>query len=220
MPCPLLYSARDTHIATLTSSSATNPLMRPRPSSPPEELPDGFVYHPGFLTEDEHAELLHIFESLPFQPYDYRGYEAKRRIVRYGVAYDFGTQHPNPVPPIPEFLIPIRERAAALAGLPTHAIVQAMVAEYSPGSPIGWHRDAPQFGTVIGISLASSARMRFKPYSGPGKIVSQIVEPRSLYVISGPARSEFKHSIPAVEELRYSITFRTLRESRRKQSAA
>ena len=94
-------------------------------------------------------------------------------------------------------------------------MVEAIVTEYSAGAPIGWHRDAPQFGDVIGISVGGSCRMRFKPYKKEGRIVSQILEPRSLYVIRGVARWQYQHSIPAVESLRYSITFRTLREKAR-----
>ena len=95
-----------------------------------------------------------------------------------------------------------------------------MVTEYSPGAPIGWHRDAPQFGTIIGISLASASRMRFKPYKAEGKPVSLTLEPRSIYLMRGPARWKFQHSIPAVKELRYSITFRTLRSREKKTEAA
>jgi alkylated DNA repair dioxygenase AlkB len=104
----------------------------------------------------------------------------------------------------------IRERAAAFAGVKAEEIVQAMITEYSTGTPIGWHRDRPQFGTIVGISLVSACRMRLKPYKGDGKIVSLILEPRSIYAMQGTARWNFVHSIPAVEKLRYSITFRTL----------
>ena len=178
----------------------------------PEELPEGFLYRDEFLTADEEAELLRIFHGLEFAGYDYHGYVAKRRVVRYGVNYDINTREISETArPIPEFLLGVRARAAGFAGVPGEALVQAMVSEYSVGTPIGWHRDAPQFGTIVGISLESACRMRLKPYQGMGRVLSVWVEPRSIYVMRGAARSQWQHSIPAVDELRYSITFWTLR---------
>ena len=162
----------------------------------------------------EEAELLGRIRSLPFAAFEYQGFVAKRRIVAYGWEYDFGTHKTTETQPLPEFLMPLRDRSAATAGVAPEDIVEAIVTEYPPGAPIGWHRDVPQFEVVIGISLASACRMRLKPYKAEGKLVSVILEPRSIYVLSGPARWKFQHSIPAVEELRYSITFRTLRKKR------
>jgi len=176
-----------------------------------EELPNGFLYRDGFLSEAEEAELLRIFSGLEFVAYDYHGYLAKRRVVRYGVSYEVNTKEQHNVGAIPEFLLGIRSRAAEVAGVPSEDLVQAMISEYSVGAPIGWHRDAPQFGIIVGISLASACRLRLKPYSAPGKILSLRLDPRSIYVMKGEARSGWQHSIPAVEQLRYSITFRTLR---------
>ena len=183
----------------------------------PEELPEGFLYRDDFLTVTEESELLRIFSGLVFAAYDYHGYLAKRRVVRYGVAYDINTRERiETAPPIPDFLQGVRERAAEFAGLSRDELVQAMVSEYSVGTPIGWHRDAPQFGTIIGISLASACRMRLKPYQTAGKNMSGKglsirLEPRSIYAMRGEARSQWQHSIPAVDEMHYSITFRTLR---------
>jgi alkylated DNA repair dioxygenase AlkB len=115
---------------------------------------------------------------------------------------------------LPEFLLPLRDRSAAFADFPPDSLVEAVITEYPPGAPIGWHRDVPQFEVIIGISLAAPCRMRLKPYRAEGKLVSVILEPRSLYIMSGPARWKFQHSIPAVEALRYSITFRTLRKKK------
>jgi len=186
-----------------------------RKISPAAELPEGFLYKSDFLTEEEHRELASGFPTLPFEAYDYHGFTAKRRVARYGLGYDFGTQSTTPADPLPEFLLAIRDRAAAFAGFAPEGLAQGMVTEYPPGAPIGWHRDAPQFGTVIGISLLIPARMRFKPYKKEGKLVSVMLEPRSIYVMSGPSRWQFQHSIPPLEHLRYSITFRTLRATRR-----
>jgi DNA oxidative demethylase len=194
--------------------------MAPIKFARPDELPEGFLYRDGFLSEAEEAELLRIFRGIEFAAYDYHGYLAKRRIVRYGINYDLNTQQPNEtVPPIPEFLLGVRARAAEFTGVVASDLVHAMVSEYSEGTPIGWHRDAPQFGIVIGISLGSACRMRLKPYQGPGKILSLRLEPRSIYAMKGEARSGWQHSIPAVEQLRYSITFRTLRSKTRRDAA-
>jgi alkylated DNA repair dioxygenase AlkB len=187
----------------------------------PDELPEGFLYQNEFLSGAEEAELLRIFPGLELTAYDYHGYLAKRRIVRYGVNYDVNTRETNEAaPPIPDYLLGIRARAAEFAGLPTDDLVQAMVSEYSVGTPIGWHRDAPQFGTIMGVSLGGDCRMRLKPYHGPGKILSLRIEPRSIYVMKGAARSGWQHSIPAVEKLRFSITFRTLRPKQTAKSPA
>lgn len=182
-----------------------------------DELPEGFAYQPEFLSQEEESRLLADLRRLPFQQFDFHGYTAKRRVVEYGLEYDFGTRKTTATQPFPEFLIPVRERAAEFAGLRGESLVEGIVTEYSPGAPIGWHRDAPQFGIIIGISLAGSARMRLKPYvartrKSPDrtKPISLLLEPRSIYVMRGPARWRFQHSIPAVTELRYSITFRTL----------
>jgi alkylated DNA repair dioxygenase AlkB len=209
----------------------------------PDELPEGFLYRNDFLSEPEESGLLEIFERLDFSAYDYHGYQAKRRVVRFGVNYDINTSELTDAQPIPEYLLGIRARAAEFAGLsragsstrsPSGAgvtapelsandLVQAMISEYSPGTPIGWHRDAPQFGIIIGISLASACRMRLKPYSSNGesrgKVLSLRLEPRSIYVMKGEARSAWQHSIPAVDQLRYSITFRTLRSKRTVKAA-
>ena len=181
----------------------------------PADLPEGFLYRPDFLSESEEAELLRTFQTLEFGAYEFRGYIAKRRVVAFGGGYDSGSRRMAlRAEAIPEFLIPIRDRAAAVAGMCPGEIAQAMVTEYSVGTPIGWHRDMPQFETIIGISLGSACRMRLKPYNAEGKVLSVLLDARSIYAMRGPARREFQHSIPAVKNLRYSITFRTLVKKR------
>jgi alkylated DNA repair dioxygenase AlkB len=157
---------------------------------------------------------------LAFEPFDFHGYIAKRRIVEYGWEYDFGTRKANTAPEIPEFLVPIRARAAAFAEVRPDSLVEAVITEYPPGAPIGWHRDVPQFELIAGISLGATCRMRFKPYKAQGSLISVVLEPRSIYRISGVARWRYQHSIPAVEALRYSITFRTLRVGPKEKNAA
>lgn len=185
-----------------------------------DTLPEGFIYQPDFLSDAEESELLRIVEGLDFAPFLFQGYTAKRRIVEYGFEYDFGTRKAAAARSIPDFLLPVRERAAVFAGIEPKQIVEAVVTEYPPGAPIGWHRDVPQFKVVIGLSLASSCRMRLKPYKAGRKIVSIILEPRSIYVMRGAARWDFQHSIPGVDKLRYSITFRTLRAKKAPRQAA
>ena len=193
--------------------------MKAKRSSDPAELPEGFLYEDNFLSESEETELLRRIESLQLEPYEFRGYKARRRVASYGTNYGTLAANSNAEErPIPDFLFAIRDRAAAFAGVAADEIAQAMITEYSPGTPIGWHRDRPQFETIVGISLASSCRMRLKPYRGEGKIISKILEPRSIYAMRGVARSEFVHSIPAVGKLRYSITFRTLAKNRAKKT--
>ena len=191
------------------------------------ELPQGFIYQSDFLSEQEEADLLEAIRGLCFREFDFHGYTAKRRVVEYGLEYDFSTNRTTTTQPFPDFLMPIRERAAKFANIKPESLVEGIVLEYPPGAPIGWHRDAPQFGTVIGVSLLSAARMRLKPYlatkqkSGTRvKPVSIVLEPRSIYVISGQARWRFQHSIPAVTELRYSMTFRTVRSAKERSEAA
>lgn len=186
---------------------------------PVSGLPEGLLYQPDFLTENEEAEMIQTFRALPFANLDYQGYTARRRVLEFGLEYDFTTRKATPAENFPEFILPIRERAANFAGLAPTALVEGMVIEYPPGAPIGWHRDAPQFGIVIGISLAGESRMRFKPYKAEGKPVSPTLERRSIYVMRGPARWRFQHSIPAVKQLRYSITFRTLRGEKKVEAA-
>jgi alkylated DNA repair dioxygenase AlkB len=187
---------------------------------PIDNLPEGLLYQPDFLSEAEEADMVAIFRELPFQAFDFHGYTARRRVLEFGLEYDFTTRKATPTQNLPAFLSPVRERAAQFAGISAAALVEGMVTEYSPGAPIGWHRDAPQFGTIIGISLAGTARMRFKPYKAEGKPVALVLERRSIYLMRGPARWKFQHSIPAVKELRYSITFRTLRSKEKNTEAA
>ncbi len=144
-----------------------------------------------------------------------RGVIAKRRVAFFGRSYGR-----EAVPPIPDFLQPLRAAVAAWSGLEPGAFVMALVNEYRPGSPIGWHRDAPQYGQVAGVSLLSSCRMRFRPYAearrGPAEVPRRatheiVLEPRSAYLMTGAARASYEHHVPPVTALRYSITFRTVR---------
>jgi alkylated DNA repair dioxygenase AlkB len=170
------------------------------------------VYHPELLTVDEERELLHNLDSLRFDPIVMHGQAAKRTARHYGLDYDYTTRTPKEGEPIPDWILPIRARAAGLAGHEPEELVEVLVQRYPPGSTIGWHRDAPAFDTVIGLSLGGSSRLRFqRGKDGARRVFEVQLEPRSGYVLAGEARRSWQHSIPPTKELRYSITFRTLR---------
>jgi alkylated DNA repair dioxygenase AlkB len=125
----------------------------------------------------------------------------------------YGETPLHPSRPLPAFLLPLRRRVAAWRGVPAADYVHALVTEYPPGAPIGWHSDAPHFEEVVGISLAGSARMRFRPYADPANRKAAIaldLAPRSAYVMQGDIRRHWQHHIPPLAHRRYSITFRTL----------
>ncbi len=177
-------------------------------------LPEGMVYRSGLVGREEEAELATRMAELPLAPFQFHGFEGNRRTISYGWHYAFDGSGLHETAPIPDWLRPVREQAAAFAGLPADALEHALLIEYAPGAGIGWHRDRPAFGDVIGISLLAPARLRFRRKQEKGwERRNLVVEPRSAYLLRGPARGEWEHSIPPMEELRYSITFRTLKGS-------
>ncbi|CAN5820219.1 alpha-ketoglutarate-dependent dioxygenase AlkB [soil metagenome] len=176
-------------------------------------VPEGFAYVADFLAVAEEAGLLNEIGRLEFHEVKMRGVVAKRRVIHYGVHYSFETFKASPGPPIPAFLLPLRERAGAFGGVSGAQLEEALITHYSPGASIGWHRDAHPFDIVIGISLLSRARFRFRRGKVRAWEMTEFpLEPRSAYVLTGPARTDWEHSIPEAKELRYSITFRTLRK--------
>jgi alkylated DNA repair dioxygenase AlkB len=175
-------------------------------------LPEGFAYQPALISAAAAAELTAHFAALPFREFEFHGFFGKRRTVSYGLRYDFADSKVHRAEPIPDFLLPLRDRAAAFACLAQAALEHALVAEYTPGAAIGWHRDRPVFGDIVGISFASSCRFRFRRKQGNSwQRLAIILEPRSAYLLRGPARTQWEHSIPPAEQLRYSVTFRTTR---------
>jgi DNA oxidative demethylase len=180
----------------------------------PTEEPDGLVYRPELVPADVEAELLDVLETLRFDPIVIRGQAARRTARHYGLDYDYEARTPMPGEPVPDWLLPARAIAADFAGFEPEELVEILVQRYPPGSTIGWHRDAPACGTVMGLSLGGSSRLRFQRGKGDARRVFEVLlEPRSGYVLSGKARSSWEHSIPPTKELRYSITFRTLRSA-------
>jgi alkylated DNA repair dioxygenase AlkB len=177
-------------------------------------LPDGFKYQSEVVSPEEEQSLLERVRELPFKEFEFHGFTGKRRTVSYGWHYDFGAQALRPADDIPPFLLALRERAGRFAEMEPERFQQALVIEYGAGASIGWHRDKKVFGEVIGISLLSSCRFRFRRKVGSRwERASIMAEPRSAYLLRGPSRTEWEHSIPGVDSLRYSITFRNLRDN-------
>ncbi|HKP66064.1 MAG TPA: alpha-ketoglutarate-dependent dioxygenase AlkB [Casimicrobiaceae bacterium] len=182
-------------------------------------LPRGLEYHANFLSADDEATLLRTFVDLPFHEAKFQQYTARRRVDRYGLVFDEERRVWVEGRPLPPFLVDLRERVAASRHMPAEEFVHALVTEYRPGTPIGWHRDKPEYGIVVGISLASACRMRFRPYDNQqdrSAVVALTLDPRSLYVMADEIRWGWQHSIPPAKALRYSITFRTRVEDTRK----
>ena len=178
----------------------------------PTEEPQGLVYQPELISAEEEAELLGRFETLRFDPIVLHGRAARRTGRHFGLDYDYESRTPKAGEPVPDWLLPARARAAELAGVEAEELVEILVQRYPPGSTIGWHRDAPAFDLVVGLSLGAPARLRFQRGKGERRRVWELVaEPRSGYVLAGEARRSWEHSIPPTKELRHSITFRTLR---------
>jgi alkylated DNA repair dioxygenase AlkB len=179
----------------------------------PEDLPPGMLYQPDFITATEEADLLAEIRTLPLQEAKYKEYTAKRRISSYGGSYDFANNELIPAGPIPQFLQSLRERLALWVDVPAERFTHAVIAEYTTGTQLGWHRDVPQFEIIIGVSLAAACRMRLRRYpprkGRTGETLAIELAPRSAYVIRGEARWGWQHSIPPTKALRYSITFRT-----------
>ncbi len=184
------------------------------PAPPPAtRLPEGFRYRPETITPDAERDLLLLVRELPFRDFEFHGYVGKRRVVSYGWHYDFNERALRKADDIPPFLLALRETAAAFADLEPRELQHVLVTEYGEGAGIGWHRDKDVFGEVVGISLLAPCVFRLRRRAGAGwERASLTAEPRSAYLLSGPARTEWEHSIPPVAALRYSITFRNLRE--------
>ena len=183
-------------------------------------LPQGFRYQPDLLSAREEAILLNELTALPFKQFEFHGFVGKRRVVSFGWRYDFNGGGLTKTDDMPGFLLPLRERAGAFVEMPAESLQQALLIEYGPGAAIGWHKDRPVFGEVIGISLLSGCTFRLRRKAARGwQRASLHLEPRSIYLLQGTARSEWEHSIPPVETLRYSITFRNVLDPAGKRSA-
>ncbi|PZQ59547.1 MAG: alpha-ketoglutarate-dependent dioxygenase AlkB [Phenylobacterium zucineum] len=175
--------------------------------------PEGFVYREGFVTAAEEAALLACLETLDFRPFQFQGFEGRRHVVSFGLKYDFNGPGLVGAEPLPDWLLPLRDRAAAFAGLAGEAFAHVLINRYAIGAPIGWHRDRPVFDRIVGVSLAGPGIMRFRQRAGTAwRRTAVSLAPRSAYLLDGPARRDWEHSLPEAEALRYSITFRNLRD--------
>jgi alkylated DNA repair dioxygenase AlkB len=174
-------------------------------------FPPGLSQAADIVTPAEETALITAIDRMALSPFRFHGWEGKRLTVSFGWRYDFEDASFAPAEPIPDWLLPLRERAAQFAGLRADALVQAMLIRYDPGAGIGWHRDRPVFEHVLGISLGQPAKMRFRRRR-PGGFdrASACLEPRSLYHLTGEARHQWEHSIATMEATRWSITFRSL----------
>ncbi len=179
--------------------------------------PEGFQYEEEVLPPGLEQTLLREIESLPFRAFKFQGYTGKRRVVSYGWQYDFNDRVLREADPLPEFLLPARELAARFAGAAPEQFPHVLVTEYAPGAGIGWHRDKGVFEDVVGLSLLSPCAFRLRRRVGERwERVTVRLTPRSAYLLRGPVRAEWEHSIPEAEATRYSLTFRTLRQRPRR----
>jgi len=176
-------------------------------------FPEGMKYQGAFLSPEEEQALLRNIERLPFTEFEFHGFTGKRRTVSFGWRYDFTGGGLTKTDEVPEFLQTLRTRAEQFAGMARKEFQQVLVTEYSPGAGIGWHKDRPVFGDIVGISLLSPCTFRLRRRTAKGfERQNLVAEPRSAYLLRGPSRTEWQHSILGVERLRYSITFRNVLE--------
>jgi alkylated DNA repair dioxygenase AlkB len=178
-------------------------------------LPPGMQYQTDFISSAEEAELVGRIRELPLTEAKYQQYTARRRTLSFGAGYDFSHREATPAPSLPADFEWLRARAAEWAGLAPSEFVQALIAEYQIGTPLGWHRDVPDYEVIVGISLAGSARLRMRPYpwspERKREIVAIELAPRSAYILRGTSRWGWQHQVPPTKVLRYSITFRSAR---------
>jgi DNA oxidative demethylase len=178
------------------------------------EEPEGFRYVPAFLTEADERDLLGHVVGLDYSEVRMHGQVARRVVRHYGVRYDYDAATITEGDPVPSWLSGVRERCAGLLDVRADKLAEVLVTHYPPGATIGWHRDAPMFGNVVGVSLGSACVLRFqRGTGGERRVFEQPLEPRSAYVLAGRARTVWQHTIPAVATDRYSLTFRILRRS-------
>jgi alkylated DNA repair dioxygenase AlkB len=180
-------------------------------------LPSGLRFEPDVIARAEEAALLDLFAALPLHQARFRQYTARRRVFAYGSRFDFDAYRldQRSIGELPAPLHALRETLAHWAGVSPNDFVHVMVSEYQRGTPLGWHRDAPAYELIVGVSLVSPARLRFRPWppARAAKKTAIMLElaPRSAYAMGGDARWQWQHSVPPVPDLRYSVTMRTAR---------
>lgn len=172
----------------------------------------GLLLAPDAIGPSLEGELARLIDAAPLTPFQFGQWEGKRLTANYGSAYDYQKGRPSPAPPMPEWVEEVRDHLAPQFGRAAEDFVQALLIRYDPGAGIGWHRDRPQYGEVIGLSLSEPATMRFRRRKADGSFERRNVElaPRSAYLLAGPARWEWQHSILPLDVTRRSITLRTM----------
>jgi alkylated DNA repair dioxygenase AlkB len=181
----------------------------------------GLDYRPRFISEDDERVLIERIEALDVAPFRFHGWLGNRQTKSFGWRYDFDDSSFTPTEPIPRWLEPLRDRAASLAEVRPDEIHHALVARYDPGAGIGWHKDRDVFDRVVGVSLNTPATLRFRQRRAEGFRRANVeLDPCSAYLLSGPSRWEWEHRIVPGDQLRFSITFRTLSDKGRRIAAA
>jgi len=176
------------------------------------ELPAGFRYIPDVLSPVEEQVLVREFERLPLKPFEFHGHQGHRRIYTFGHKYIFAGQEPRADASIPDYLQPLTDIASQISGMPANAFEQIMVTEYAPGAGIGWHRDRPTYEDIVAVSFLAPCTLRLRREVGNNwERRFARIEPRSVYLLHGPARNSWQHSIAPMDVLRYSVTLRTFR---------
>ena len=176
-------------------------------------LVPGLAYREGLIDAEEEARLIAEIDRVELSPFRFQGWTGKRLTRTFGWRYDFDDRSFEPADPLPDWLFPLRGKAGAFGGIDPDEFVHALVTRYDPGAGIGWHRDRPQFGKVVGVSLGAPETLRFRRRTEKGfQRASLELQPRSAYLLSGEAREQWEHGIAEHGSLRYSVTFRTLSE--------
>ena len=180
----------------------------------PQEAPfiPGLTLVEEAVSATQEAALEAEIDAAPLAPFQFGQWEGKRLTYHYGRAYDFTRHRLDEAPPLPDWLLALRERLAPQLGFDPPALQAALLIRYDPGAGIGWHRDRPHYGEVLGLSLTSPAKMRLRRRTASGFERKTLLLPaRSAYRLSDEVRWEWEHSIAPMEVTRRSITFRTLR---------
>lgn len=181
----------------------------------------GLAYQEELIDQAEEARLIAAIDGLDLSPFKFQGWTGKRLTRTFGWRYDFDDRSFEPAEPLPDWLLPLRDKSGLFGGIDPAKFVHALVTRYDPGAGIGWHRDRPQFGKVAGVSLGAPATLRFRRRTQTGfQRASLELQPGSAYLLSGEVREQWEHSIAEHEALRYSITFRTLSERGRVAASA
>jgi alkylated DNA repair dioxygenase AlkB len=184
-------------------------------------LIEGLVYRDGFISPDEEAALLDRLGAMDLSPFRFQGWVGNRKTRSYGWRYDFEDASFSPAGPMPDWLLPLRDKAAAFAEVRPDEFTHALIARYDSGAGIGWHKDRDVFAKVVGVSLGTAATLRFRQRTAGGfRRASIELEPRSAYLLSGEVRWDWEHRITPGDRLRFSITFRTLSEKGQRRAEA